>query len=244
MPTMNRFWAGKVIVLLALLFGMSTAASAAFIFTAQQRYVFGQLGGQLGSAGPQQINATDFGLFDATTNLTVPTYGGSANQHQRSELLSDAITVLGDSDCFRPAEVGTGTATTHSYPDVRFDLPAATDVMLSASGVAFSSGIPIHRIILSGPAGSIVNWDAFNSGTLFPQGSGSRSSSFTLAPGSYQFIVDMSSHNSNSTSNNDSVPNFNVALTVPEPGGVSLICGVFALMASRHRHRSRNRLRR
>src|SRR5438045_1537950 len=68
-------------------------APAAFIFTSQNRLVTGQLSGSLGGAGPQTISAPGFGLFDATTNLTVPTYGGSANQHQFSQLLPDAITV-------------------------------------------------------------------------------------------------------------------------------------------------------
>ena len=213
--------AARAGMLFALLF-CTSAASAGFIFTSQNRFVTGQLGGSLGSAGPQTFTApaSGFALFEASTSLTIPTYGGAADQHQRSELSPLSISVIGDASCIRPAMVGTGTANTRSFTDVSFDLTASTDVTLAASGTAFSSGIPIHQIKLIGPGSTIiVNWDAFNSGALFPQGSGSRSSNFTLAPGSYQFIVDMQSFNG--SVNSHSVPNFNVAMTIPEPGSAA-----------------------
>jgi hypothetical protein len=228
MSTISRLYGA--VVALAVLFGTSTAASAGFIFTAQNRFVTGQLGGALGSAGPQTFTASDFGLFDAATSLTIPTYGGAANQHQRSELLPLAITVAGDTLCILPAMVGTGSAFTRSYTSVGFDLTdTATEVTLSASGTASSGGIPIHEIKLIGPAPAttpIVYWDAF--GSEFPAVSGSRSTSLTLSPGSYQFIVDMQSSSSAFPTNNHSVPNFNVALAIPEPGSV-VGAGLFAL---------------
>ena len=45
-------------------------APAEFNYTLQTRSVHGDAGGSLGSATPQTISATNFGVFDATTNVT------------------------------------------------------------------------------------------------------------------------------------------------------------------------------
>lgn len=215
----------------AVLFGTASAASAGFIFTAQERYVTGELGGNLGHAGPQKFSATDFGLFDRTTSLTIPTYGGGASASQRSQLLSDAITVAGQLGTGRPAMVGTGWASAASYTSVSFDLPTTTDVTLSASGRVSGFSMLGRRIYLTQPgSASIASWDDQGSGGLFPAGNISRSGNFTLPAGSYQLLVSMSSYDSAIAGSSYGTPEFNVALTIPEPGGASVV--VFALAAA------------
>jgi hypothetical protein len=219
------------IAIILLLSG--SGARAQFTYTAQTRSVSGSLSG--GGSASQTITAPDFALFDATTNLTLPTTGGSADQHQRSELLAHAITVLGDVSIFRPTFAGTGLANTRSLTDVFFDLATTTDVTLFASGTAFSSGIPTHDIKLTGPSTNI-DWNAFNSGALFPQGSLPRSTNLTLGPGTYRFIVDMHSFNTSIIPNSHSVPNFNVSLAVvPEPTFTGLLMTLLPLALKRRR---------
>ena len=222
-----RYWLVAVALLLA-----ASHASAAFNFTSQNRFVTGTLSGSLGGAGPQTITSPGFGIFDATTNLTVPTYGGAANQYQHSELLPNAILVNGDADIFRPAEVGTGSASCRSLTDVTFDVTESTAATFAASGVAFSGGIPFHSIKLTGPSTN-VSWDQFGSG--FPVTTGSKSTDLTLAPGSYRLIVDLQSFNSNISSNNHGVFDWNVSLTVPEPGCLALLAIAPALVMRRRR---------
>src|SRR5438874_4917815 len=127
MSTTGKLRGGAL--LMALLVSASVAP-AAFNYTLQTRSVHGDAGGSLGSATPQTISATNFGVFDATTNVTVPTYGGSANQHQHSELLPTSIIVTGDTNVFRPAEVGTGIANTETITDVTFTISVTTQVAL------------------------------------------------------------------------------------------------------------------
>src|SRR5688572_12902760 len=89
------------LVVVALLGFSTSAARAGFIFQTQSREVSGTVGVAGLGGNQQRISAPSFGLFDATTNVTFPTYGGVANQHQRSELLPDLITVIGDTICVR-----------------------------------------------------------------------------------------------------------------------------------------------
>ena len=228
------------VVAVAVLVGTSTAASAGFIFTAQERYVTGEIGGALGHAGPQTFTATDFGLFDAAVSLTVPTYGGGAIARQRSQLLSDVISVTGTSDTNRPAMVGTGWASARSCTSVKFDVSDATDVTLLATGSDYGSGIAFHEIKLArlGTSGALIGyvayWDAFGTEGLFPSSGAGRSGSFTLTPGSYQLMADMQSY-VHATDSADGVPNFNVSLAIPEPDGVSV--ALLALAAGLTRRR-------
>jgi hypothetical protein len=240
---LTRGFVRSAVVTVAVWFVTSTAASAGFIFTAQERYVTGEVGGALGHAGPQTFTATDFGLFDAATSLTVPTYGGSANQRQRSQLLSDVITVSGGAGVYRPGMVGTGWANARSYTSVRFDIDEPTEVTLTASGSDFVGGIPIHeiRLLRTAPTMAYVSyWDALGDadGLFAAANGGSRAGSFTLIPGSYQFVVDMQSYDTAIAGQSHGVPNFNVSLAIPEPGGALVGAGVFALAARPTRRRS------
>lgn len=127
----------NVIAISIVLFASSTA-QADFNYTGQTRWVYGELSGALAPTISQTINApNNFNLFDATTSLTHPTYGGLANQHQRSELLPGSISITGDILAAPPSEVGTGIAETETYTSVTFSLSTATDVALAASGTVF-----------------------------------------------------------------------------------------------------------
>ena len=190
-------------------------ASAAFVFQTQTRSVSGQAIGPAGQ-GNQTINAPNFGVFDATTSVTAPTYGGFIAQHQRSELLSNLIKVTGDLQLSRPAAAGQSSAYADTNTDVTFTVSQPTPVTLQASGTLTNSALFNARAIrLVGP-NATINWGNGFSPGLFPEASGTHTTSLTLDPGSWRFLVHLaSSHDSNGFS---SVPSFSVQLSeVPEP---------------------------
>jgi hypothetical protein len=234
-----------MLVAAAALLGAPAGAPAGFIFTAQDRSVSGELGGNLGHVGPQTITAPpapNFSVFDATVSLTDPNYGGGASAHQRSTLLADAITLTGETGASRPAMVGTGWANASSNTNVNFDLVnSATEVTLVASGTVHNFGsIPNDYIRLTGPGPTfLVNWGSFNSTTLFPGVSGSRATTLTLGPGSYQLSVRMDAANDARSSHGAS--NFNVALTIPEPAGVAVVVLAMAAATTTTLRRRRRR---
>ena len=206
-------------------------ASAAFNFVTQTRSVWGSCGGYFGSDS-ETITSPGFGLFDATTSVTVPTYGGGANQHQHSELLSDKILYSGSASVYRPAMVGTGIAEATTSIDVTFHISTATQIALEASGNAFGFGTAPQTISLTGPATNI-NWSIFDSG-LFPAVSGSRSTTALLQPGDYRFRSGFYSTNTNYPSNNFGISSFNITLSeVPEPGCLALLAIVPTLAIRR-----------
>ena len=223
------------LIAIALLLTHSTA-HAAFNFVSQNRSVTGTLSGFYGSDTDTITAPNNFNVFDATTDPEVPPYGGTARQHQRSELLPHLIDVTGGASVFRPAMVGTGQATAQTTTSVTFNILTATQVLLYAEGsVSNGLGIPSRSITLTGP-GTSISWNAFNSSGLFPAVSGSRSTTATLAPGSYTFGASFYSSN-NQIENTTSVSNFHVYLQeVPEPSMLAVPLAALTLLG---RKRSR-----
>lgn len=222
----NRAWWAAAIVLLT-----ASNAPAAFTFLTQTRSVWGSCYGYYGGDS-ETITSPGFGVFHATTSVTVPTYGGAANQHQHSELLPNAIYYSGSASVFRPAMVGTGIAEARTTFDVTFHVSTATQVALEASGTVFGFGTDPRTISLTGP-GTNISWNTFESGVL-PTISGSRSTTAILEPGDYRLRAGFFSINTNYPSNNYGVSSFNIGLTeVPEPGGLALLEIAPALMKRR-----------
>jgi len=207
----------RVAFTVAVLVGTS-AAWAGFIFDTQTRQVEGRVWAGVGSTYSDTITAPNFGLFDATTHVTDPTYGGSANQHQRSQLLPNLITVIGDTTCYRPGNAGAGQAYARSSFDVNFTVTQPTLVSLEASGSLTGSAATNSRAIgLIGPNADI-RWGNGYSPGLFPEVSGTNSTTVTLAPGSWRFLVSLASSDDRFTGYS-AVNNFDVRLReLPEPG--------------------------
>jgi hypothetical protein len=224
---------GGVIALVLLL--AAPSAGATFNYTAQTRSVTGTLSGFYGS-DTESLSAPNFALFDATTSPAVPPYGGTAQQHQRSELLPSLIDVEGGASVFRPAMVGTGQATAQTTTSVTFNILTTTEVLLYAEGsVSNGLGIPSRSISLSGP-GTSISWTAFNSPGLFPAVAGFRSTTATLGPGTYTFGASFYSSN-NQIENTTSVPSFHVYLQeVPEPASLAVVLAAAVPLMRRRRH--------
>jgi hypothetical protein len=215
------------------------ALAAPFLYTLQNRSVTAHTHGPAGDPS-QFLSASDFALFDKTASVTDALGAGFANQHQKSTLLPDAISVVGDFAGVQPAFAGTGTATGNAHADITFTISASTDVTLSVTGgVTDPNGTAGNRqVSLTGPGTNISLPMALP--LIFGAGAVNKSQQATLGPGTYELLVDLfSAHGFGS--NISQVNSFDVELTVPEPASVAIsvmaIAGAASALGRRRRVR-------
>ena len=233
----RRFGVVGILITISLI---STPARAAFNFTAQSRSISAHTHGSGGDVS-QSFTAPDFALFDKTASAPHPT-GGSSDQHQRSELLSNAITIVGGWSGFPPSFAGTGQADGNSSTSVTFTVPSTTDADLTAQA-SFLDGNPgvVGSISLTGPSTSVAWYLSHSAG---PPGApwpvNGNSTHLTLGPGSYTLNANFSSNRVGTLAfNQNYVSSFDVELTqsVPEPAsfGATITLVLMSLRLRRSR---------
>jgi hypothetical protein len=231
-PNVRRFSVFGIVITISLI---AAPAWAAFNFTSQTRSITAHTYGLSGDL-TQTFTAPDFALFDKTASVVDPLNGGgSATQSQKSELLPNAITIVGAWSGFPPPLAGTGQATGNSSTTINFDLATTTDVDLTAQAIYTNpSAAPTGWVILTGPSTNItwyVSDSSLNPGGPWP--AGGHAQHLVLSPGSYVFKTSFSSSRIGvQTFNTIYVSSFDVALSIPEPAsaaGVAMLAGLLLL---------------
>lgn len=226
----SRYWLALLVVHVCA----GWAFSDTFTYTAQSRSVYVNVGA-IGIATPSQtIVAPDFGIFDETASVSMPSGGpsGFATQHQRSTLGADGIKISGEFTGSHPSYAGTGYARGSSLTDVTFTLAEPTGMYL---------GVTLER--------SSNDYDAFSNplvrlstpGSSFPHVVSLDPSSMPYASvkdlllpaGTYTLHVNLQAYLSSHSF--DDRPAYNIILAVPEPAAALLLAPCLMMFLSGRR---------
>ena len=219
-----------------------SSAQAGFSYTSATRTVTANASTATSSGGTQTFTATNFLPFNQTASSVDSVNNGFAHQNQNSQLLPSEIDVAGTFSGQRPALAGSGSASGQTTANISFSVSTTTDFALDAI-ISLNDGINNipqgPRIVsLTGPSGTLVSWPINLIYSPAPW-TGSRSTTLTLAPGSYTLLVDLHSFIAGlpgPTLVPTTVPNYNVSLKqVPEPAAMLTLLAATPLLASRRR---------
>ncbi len=173
----------------------------------------------------QSFSAPDYGDFNQTALVAeIPGHasGGFAQQHQKSDLLPNNISITGDYSGRFPTFVGTGYSQGEAIANISFTVSDTVDVALNATAGWVNNGgkFGAQDVKLTGPGTDIdftMTVPGFQGSTTI-----NKSQSATLAPGDYNLSVDLASLTASGTSQNY-YPNFDVELVVPEPASLGVM---------------------